>query len=173
MVNILLKLMSVMRVFILCFLVVFLAAPVQADSKLFWGLMWSPSHWDDQDFKPYMEHSRWHHTHRSHEEEWTPQAWIERTPGGQERIAQNLITAGVIDEFDANDQNRIFKNCPPILKVGTGFYRLSPMDKRRVMEFADLHYGMTSHAQTPFASIRDKYTKDEIGLYTREGLQLH
>jgi hypothetical protein len=166
-----------MRVF-LFFLVVSIVSgaavvPAWADSKIFWGAMWPSSHWDDQDYQPYIENTRWHHTHRSHDEKWSPQTWIERTKGGQDRIAESLIQADVIDEFDRNDQNRIFKNCPPILKVGEGFHRLSPMDKRRVMKFADLHYGITANTQNPFASIRDKYTKDEIGLYTTEGLQLH
>ena len=130
-----------------------------------WIFSWWPSHFDKQDFNYYVENAR--HTHNSqwNDSLWTPEMWLARYDGNGERLIHDWYHAGIITaQYDEDDV--------PVLEVGPGFYRLGGQDKRRVAATVDHIYGITAMAENSMMYLYDWNSGDQVGLYTRYGLQM-
>lgn len=154
--------------------IVFGAAEANAKPKpTYW--FWWPGHWENQDFMPHMEDSKMPHNTQWErglyvDSEWHPESWIE-AEGSMRAVLDNFYDYDIIRKQDVDGDI-------PVLIVGDGFMRLSGQEKRRVADFIDYVFQVTSSAPAGMYSIYYHRTKtifgrgDPIGMYTAAGLQL-
>ncbi len=144
-------------------LTVLAAAPAQAD---WWPFGWSSREEEWQDYKkhnPYLETGKDTQNQQWVGEDWYAQDWF------SQKDPQKLIDGFFqSDIFRKREQNK----GATVLVVGPQFYRLGGFDKRRVVTTFDAAYGITSKAANPVIILRDWYTDRDIGLFTKDGLQL-
>lgn len=132
-----------------------------------WSFGWWPQHKIWEDYKrhsPYVEHPR--HTQNSQwaGSDWYAEDWLVQKDGLS--LIQGFYDADIL-----RDQK--VKNDLPVLVVGPAFYRLSGYDRRRVAFMVDQIYGVTKARPNGMYTLIDWHTKVPIGLYTKDGLQLH
>lgn len=166
------KLLAALCSFTLLF--AFTAGDAQAKPKpTYW--FWWPGHWEDQDFKPHLEDPRMPHNTQWEQglyvdSEWHPQKWID-SAGSMRAVLDGFYNYDIIREQDVDGDI-------PVLVVGDGFMRLSGQEKRRVADFIDYVFRVTSTAPAGMYSLYYVRTKtlfgrgDPIGMYTKAGLQL-
>ncbi len=143
-----------------------LAQPAMAERKA-WEFGWWPGHWDWTSYKkfnPYVENGKQAQSQQWAAEDWYVQDWL----------SQNEDNFILIDDFFKTDilRKQTSDNDVPVLIVGPQFYRLGGLDKRRVVTTLDAVYGITERGTHPVIVLKDWNTKREIGLFTKEGLQL-
>ena len=155
--------------------ILFAASSAQANPKP-WIWSWWPSHWHNQDFKAYLEDSKMPHTTQWESglypgQQWHPQNWID---------AEGSIR-DVMDGFYANDiiKSQDVDGDMPVLVVGDGFMRLSGQDKRRVTDFIDYVFRVTTTAPAGMYTIYYDRTDHwlygrgtPVAMYTDKGLSL-
>lgn len=153
--------------FLICLgILTIFAGPARAEPAP-WAFGWWPGHWTwthYKKFNPYLENGK-----QTQNQQWATEDWYV-----QDWLAQNRDKIALIDGFFKSD---IFReqdddNGVPVLIVGTNFYHLGGLDKRRVVTTLDTVYGITESGEHPMIILKDWYTKREIGLFTKEGLQL-
>jgi hypothetical protein len=141
-----------------------------------WYWSWWPSHWEDQNFKPYLEDAKIPHNTQwiqgqYVDSEWHPQDWIE-SKGSFRAVMDGFYNNDIIRKQDVTWRGM------PILIVGDGFMRLSGQEKRRVTDFVDYVFQVTNTAPTGMYTIYYDRTKTlfgrgrPIGIYTTSGLLL-
>jgi hypothetical protein len=142
------------------------AAPAFANGK---GAVfgWWPGHdeWTSyKKFNPYLEKGKDTQNQQWGAEDWYVQDWL----------SQNEDNIGLIDGFFRTDilREQTSEDDVPVLIVGPQFYRLGGFDKRRVVTTLDTVYGITEKATHPIIVLKDWHTKREIGLFSKDGLQL-
>ncbi len=155
--------------------ILFTALDAQASPKP-WYWSWWPSHWHKQDFKPYLNDPKQPHNTQWQNglyagQDWHPENWIQ---------AKGSIRA-VLDGFYDNNviKGQDVDNDIPVLIVGDGFMRLSGQDQRRVADFINYVFQVTTTAPAGMYSIYyDRTDKGifgrgaPIGTYTDKGLSL-
>lgn len=151
--------------FLIAFLALFAAGPAHAGKNAVFD--WWPGHWDwvsYKKFNPYLETGK-----RTQNQQWAGEDWYV-----QDWLAQNKDAFKLIDGFYKADvlRKQTDEDGVPVLVVGTNFYRLGGFDQRRILTTLDAVYGITESGQHPVIILRDWYTKKEIGLFTKDGLQL-
>lgn len=158
----------------LTLILAFSATQAHADPKPnYW--FWWPSHWEDQDFMPHLEKSKMPHNVQWEPglyigNEWHPQKWID-SAGSMRAVLDGFYNYDIIREQDVDGDI-------PVLVVGDGYMRLSGQEKRRVADFIDYVFQVTSTAPAGMYSIYYARTAtlfgrgDPIGMYTKTGLQL-
>ncbi len=126
----------------------------------FWSLNWGV-----YKFEPYIgeqqirQRSLWDGDH------WTPEAWIEDA-GDEKRIMRDLYASGIIVKQYTGKKNI------PVLKVGEPFTRLSGIDQRRVLEFVDHVFEITTAEENGmFYVVYENDKKEPMGLYNQYGFQ--
>lgn len=149
---------------------------------LFWaGLSVQTSHaatslnpfgwWSGQDtwekfknYNPYLEKGKDTQNQQWAAEDWYVQDWV----------AQNKDGLTLIDGFFRADilREQADEKGMPVIYVGPQFYRLGGFDKRRVMTTLDAVYAITENPAHPTIFLKDWMTKRDIGIFTKEGLQL-
>ena len=147
-------------------LMVSMAGPAFAQAQP-WPFGWWPGHWkwtSYKKFQPYLENGK--HTQN---QQWAAEDWYV-----QDWISQNKDGFTLIDGFFRSDilREQTESDNVPVLIVGPNFYRLGGLDKRRVLTTLDSVYGITAGGEHPLIILKDWNTKKEIGLFTKEGLQL-
>lgn len=117
-----------------------------------------------KNFNPYLEEGKKTQNTQWDEEDWFVQDWI----------AQNKDGFTLINDWFRTDilREQTEKNNVPVLIVGPQFYRLSGFDKRRVVTTLDTVYGVTDKNAHPVILLQDWKTRRQIGVYTKDGLQL-
>ena len=155
--------------------ILFAAADAQASPKP-WYWSWWPSHWDNQDFKPYQEDSKLPHNVQWKSglyagQEWHPENWI-KAKGSIRAVLDGFYDNNVIKGQDVDGDM-------PVLIVGDGFMRLSGQEKRRVTDFIDYVFQVTTTAPAGMYTIYYDRTDNwlfgrgnPIGMYTDKGLSL-
>ncbi len=143
-----------------------LAQPAFAEPKL-WMFGWWPGHWDwvmYKKFNPHLENGK-----ETQNQQWATEDWYV-----QDWMSQNEDNFKLIDGFFKTDilREQTSDDDVPVLIVGPQFYRLGGLDKRRVVTTLDAVYGITEKGTHPVMVLKDWHTKREIGLFSREGLQL-
>lgn len=129
-----------------------------------WVFGWWPSHWEDQDFEPYLEDA----THPQ-ANQWDRDGWQAHHWTGQRDSDMALIR----DFYRADIlRAQYIEDDVPVLAVGPGFYMLGGQDKRRVAQTVDTVYGMTLSRENGMFLLHDAMTGKPIGAYTRSGLYL-
>ena len=157
------RVFSVFTVFLAIF-GLFIAGPAKADPKP-WVFGWWPEHFQNQDFRPYLEGPKIPHNSQWDRDTWAPEDWI--THGGGERaVMDDLMRSNIITGQDVDDEG------VPILKVGRGFINLSGQEKRRVVRFVDHVFGMTKKTNNGMFYLYYTDIKKVVGVYTRHGLQI-
>ncbi len=115
-------------------------------------------------FQPYLENMK--HPHNT---QWAGYGWYAEDWTSASRSKLDLVngfyTADIIRDQEMDDD-------VPVLVVGPSFYRLSGLDKRRVVTTVDTVYGVTKSGSHRTIQLRDWNTKMPIGIYTERGLQL-
>jgi len=128
-----------------------------------WG--WWPSHWRNLDFKPYLGDSKLTQRGLWDKDAWTPEAWI-KDAGDEKRIMRDLYAADILSDQYTNGDNI------PVLVVGQNFKRLSGLDQRRVLEFVDYVFKITSAEENGMFFVYYRENDDkEIGVYDKNGFQ--
>lgn len=132
----------------------------------------TPFHWKDerptwQEYKkyhPYLENGKETQNQQWGEEDWYVQDWVAQSPNDM----------ALVDGFFRSDilREQNIEAGVPVLVVGSNFYRLGGFDKRRVITTVDAVYGITQKGQNPTILLRDWKTKNQIGVFTKDGLQL-
>lgn len=155
--------------------VLFAASDAHARPKP-WVFSWWPAHWDNQDFKPYMDDSQMTHDTQWEEgmygQEWHPENWI-RAKGSVQAVIDDFYASGIIKEQDVDSGM-------PVLVVGDTFMNLSGQEKRRVADFIDYVYQVTQNSEAGSYTIYYCRTDnwifgrgDPVGVYTTSGLYLN
>jgi hypothetical protein len=129
-----------------------------------WIWSWWPSHWEDQDFKPYPDNPKHTHYSRFEENDWVPGDWISQRASG-DRLIKELYVANILHKQYMDDDM-------PVLEVGPGFYKLGGRDKRRVLQTVDEVYQITAAKPYGLFMVHDWKTHKPIGAYTQYGLQM-
>lgn len=120
-------------------------------------------------FHYYMEHPSQAHVHQWKNNAWSPHDWtmLDKSRDADTLLKKmqhaNIIYDVVIDEDDEET---------PVVEVGPGFYKLGGQEKRRMAAYLDHVYGFTSSKQDGVFFLNDARTDDQIGIYSRYGLQL-
>lgn len=117
-----------------------------------------------KNFNPYFEEGKKTQNTQWGEQDWYVQDWISQNKDGFTLI-NDWFRAGILNKLDT-------KRDVPLLVVGPNFYRLGGFDKRRVVTTLDTVYGITDHDTHNLILLQDWHTKRQIGLYTKDGLQL-
>ena len=94
-----------------------------------------------------------------------PRSAANPTPSPTEVRFEGGHGLGLVGELRAGDG-------VPVLLVGPQFYHLGGFDKRRVITTLDTVYGITESGEHPVIILKDWHTKREIGLFSKDGLQL-
>lgn len=132
---------------------------------------WSLSH--DQyrlvkQYNPYLENARHLQIPQWADEDWYVEDWTSQTDGMT--LIKGWYSADILRD---QKTSRVGKTRLPTLVVGPNFYRLSGLDKRRVVTTVDAVYGMTSASENGSFMLTDWHTKMPIGVFDTEGLRLN
>ena len=96
--------------------------------------------------------------------EWNPTAWP-LSYQDKNKFTQNLFDSDIIrDQYIKGD-------AVPVVVVGPNFYHLSDLDQYRLCKSLDMLYGATTGKYGHFL-LQDWYSKEIIGAYTKNGLDL-
>ncbi len=128
---------------------------------------WWPGHWTwtkYQTFNPYLETGKDTQNQQWAAEDWYVQDWVSQSKSGA-TLVNGFFRADILREQD--DDAGV-----PVIYVGPQFYRLGGFDKRRVMTTLDEVYGITKSGEQRLIKVRDWNTKRDIGIFTKDGLQL-
>ncbi len=131
----------------------------------FAGLWWWEDHWKNQDFNPHYDNGTDPHNSQWVGKDWSPADWIKSVGGNGTKLVDGWINAGIL-VGSYKDSDGV-----PYLEVGPNFYHLSGYDKRRVTQTLDAIYKVTSVSPSMYF-LKDADTKEIIGTYTKEGLNL-
>lgn len=152
--------------FLLALLLISAAGTAMAEPKV--GIFgWWPGHWkwvEYKNFNSYLETGKDTQNTQWSREDWYVQDWISQNHDAFAMIDQWFKVDILREQDEADDV--------PLLVVGPMFYRLSGFDKRRVITTLDAVYGITDNGAHPVILLRDWKTRRQIGLYTKDGLQL-
>ena len=155
--------------FLLSFFVMLAGGTANATPKsnFLFSQSWPHGHeaWESYTkFQPYLENNK--HPHNS---QWAGYGWY-----AEDWISQSGNGLDLVDGFYKADilRDQEMENGVPVLVVGPSFYRLSGLDKRRVVTAVDVVYGVTKNAPRGAIQLKDWHTDLPIGLYTEHGLQL-
>lgn len=144
-------------------LAIFAPDAAQAGGK--WPLIgWWPSHWVDQDFKPYYQDGQLPHDSQWSHENWEKGDWVAQSGGKGGDLMQKFYNTRLIKGQEVEDG-------VPYLDIDVNFYHLSGFDKQRLAMTVDHIYGVTSREPRMFF-LRDATTDKVIGQYTSAGLTL-
>lgn len=149
------------------FAVVFLPLDARAgtnSSKYFFNFFWPGNHWEAQDFQPYFQDPVMQQNTSFRNDDWKPQHWVNGS-GGAKAVIDQFFKSGLLVEQD--------ETCEGVaeLEVGEAFLHLSAQEKTRIAQFVDYAYNITSDQGVYYLTYRDE--DNVIGVYTRNGLQLH
>jgi len=128
---------------------------------------WWPGHqkWINyRHYNNYLENSKDTQNTQWNEEDWYVQDWVSQSKDGFTLIDGWFKT----DILREQDEERGV----PVIVVGPMFYHLSGFDKRRVMTTLDSVYNVTTDGAHPAIVLKDWKTHRDVGIYTKEGLQL-
>ncbi len=158
-----------MRIFklLICLVILVGAGGHQASAAQLWTFGWWPGHWtwtSYKKFQPYVENGK-----ESQNQQWGAEDWYV-----QDWLSQYHDQFVLIDGFFKSDilREQTEDGDTPVLIVGPNFYRLGGFDKRRVLTTLDTVYGITETGEHPTIILKDWHTKKEIGLFTKNGLQI-
>jgi hypothetical protein len=142
-----------------------LASPAHARQD--WPFGWWPGHWKwvtYKNFNPYLEKGKQTQNQQWGAEDWYVQDWVSQYEN-EFKLIDGFFKSDVLREQTDEDD-------VPVLIVGPNFYRLGGFDKRRVLTTLDAVYGITERGTHPVILLRDWHTNKEIGLFTKDGLQM-
>jgi hypothetical protein len=131
------------------------------------GFGWWPGHWEwarYKNFNPYLEEGKKTQNTQWDEQDWYVQDWISQHGDGF-KLIDGWFRTDILHEQDE-------EGGVPVVIVGPQFYRLSGFDKRRVMTTLDAVYGVTDNNAHPVILLKDWRTNRQIGVFTKDGLQL-
>lgn len=117
------------------------------------------------DFTPYIGRQKL--GQRSHKDDdiWTPQDWIENE-GDETAIIRDFYEADIIVKQFVNSQN------VPVLRVGESFVKLSNFDQKRVLDFVDFVFQITTAEENGMFYVQyERDDKEPLGLYNKHGFQ--
>ncbi|HPD83644.1 MAG: hypothetical protein R3D88_05535 [Alphaproteobacteria bacterium] len=117
-----------------------------------------------QEFQPYLENTRELQIPQWEDTNWYVEDWTVQESGMD--LIKGFYKADII-----RDQ-KVGREKLPILVVGPNFYRLSGLDKRRVMTTVDHVYGITEIKPNGSFFLEDWYTHKKIGVFDENGLRL-
>ena len=127
-----------------------------------WG--WWPSHWRNLDFQPYLKGEKLSQRSLWDNDQWTPEDWI-KDAGDARRIMRDLYAANIVtNQYEDSDDI-------PVLEVGYGYKKLSGLDRRRVLQFIDYVFEITTSEPNGMFFIYYYDKSEPIGLYNQYGLQ--
>lgn len=129
-----------------------------------WVWSWWESHWEDQQFIPYLEEGKHPHNSQWDESQWRPEHWEQQRKSALD-VVKGFYFADIIRDQYVDDDI-------PVLEVGPAFYMLGGHDKRRVTQMVDYVYGVTAAKENGMFMLYDWDSEEPIGSYTRYGLQL-
>lgn len=118
--------------------------------------------WEDyKKFNPYLENGKETQNQQWSKEDWYVQDWTaQKNP---QVLVDGFFKSDVLRKQDVVKGHAV-------LVVGPNFYRMGGFDKRRVITTVDSVYGITNGGGTII--LKDWKTEREIGLFTKEGLQI-
>lgn len=96
---------------------------------------------------------------------WTPEVWT-KNRGSEKSVMDDFYINGIITDQYMDDD-------APVLEVGQHFMELSGNDKRRVVEYVDSVFGVTERGGPGVIVLEHWKAREAVGVYTRQGLQLH
>ena len=144
-----------------------LTASSPANAAQFWSFGWWPGHWKWTEYKgfmPYLENGKETQNQQWRSEDWYVQDWMSQYQD-QFKLIDGFFRTDILREQTTSGK-------VPVLIVGPQFYRLGGFDKRRVVTTLDSVYGITASGERPMIVLKDWHTKRQIGLFTKDGLQL-
>lgn len=116
-------------------------------------------------FQPYLEDARELQIPQWEHEDWYVEDWTSQKDGMT--LIKGFYAADILRGQTVGHAEL------PVLVVGPNFYRLSGLDKRRVVHTVDATYGMTDKNDRAAFMLTDWNTKMPIGIFDKHGLRLH
>ena len=130
-----------------------------------WG--WGSENWRTADFTPYFANDKIGQRSLWDDDAWTPEAWI-IDAGDEKRVMRSLYAAGILTD-QSKDRDNI-----PVLEVGETFIQLSGVDQRRVLQFVDYVFEITTSVENGMFFVTYQPQKGEqLGVYTKHGFQTY
>ncbi|MGH1455967.1 MAG: hypothetical protein ACRBDI_04235 [Alphaproteobacteria bacterium] len=128
-------------------------------------LPWGGNDWRGVDFEPYIGEEQIRQRSLWDGDTWSPEAWI-KDAGDEKRVMRDLYAADILVEQYTDGDNI------PVLKVGENFIKLAGVDQRRVLQFVDYIFEITTAEENGmFYVIYSKDKKEPLGLYNKYGFQ--
>lgn len=152
---------------LICLAILAVAMAQPAAAAQFWPFGWWPGHWlwtSHENFNSYLEDGKHTQNQQWANEDWYVQDWTSQYPD-QYALIDGFFKSDILREQTEDSD-------VPVLIVGPNFYRLGGLDKRRVVTTLDSVYGITERNEYAMIVLKDWHTKKEIGVFTKEGLQL-
>lgn len=137
------------------------SAAVQARDTKHVFYDWNEKHWQNLDFKPYVENYEWAHRPMQRYQAWSFSSDV--TP---DEAIDGLRAAQLLDKFYIDEDTG-----HSIAEVGPYFYNLSQTDKGHFAGTIDRAYNVLNSDQRVLFLI-DWNTKRAIGQYSKYGLML-
>ncbi len=144
----------------------FVPTEVEARSRLNMWSWWS-NHWQDHNFHPYLNEQQIKQRSLWDQDDWTPEAWI-KDAGDEKRIIRDFYATGIVTKQYVDGDNI------PVLRVGDAFMQLSGLDQRRVLQFIDHVFEITSSEENGmFYVYNDELRRKPMGLFNQYGFQAY
>ncbi len=131
----------------------------------FWSWNIFGSKMGSEDFEPYIGGEKIKQRSLWDGDDWTPQDWIHEEDD-KRAVMRDLYEAKIITGQYTGKQKI------PVLEVGEPFTQLSGFDQRRVLEFVDYVFGITTAEENGSFWVYFEANKSEpMGLYNKHGFQ--
>lgn len=144
----------------------FVPTDVEARSRVNMWSWWS-NHWQDYNFHPYLNEQKIKQRSLWDQDEWTPEAWI-KDAGDEKRIMRDFYATGIVKQQYVDGDNI------PVLRVGDAFMQLSGLDQRRVLQFVDHVFEITTSTENGmFYVYHDELRRKPLGLFNQYGFQAY
>ncbi len=152
-------------VFLMAALVAFGGFSGEALAKKKTGWSFWYAHWGTYNFEPYLKEQQLRQRSIWDGDTWTPEAWI-KDAGDEKRIMHDLYATRILTKQFKDGDNI------PVLQVGERFMILSWKDQRRILEFVDHIFEITTSEENGmFYVYYEGDDKEPMGLYNQYGFQ--
>lgn len=116
-------------------------------------------------YNPHLENARHLQIPQWAHEDWYVEDWTSQQDGMT--LIKGFYAADILRDQTVGHAE------VPVLVVGPNFYRLSGLDKRRVVTVVDTVYGVTEKSEGASFMLTDWHTSMPIGMFDKHGLRLH
>lgn len=145
--------------------VVFAGFTAPAVAKKATKPLWRFTPGEKSDFTPYIGRQKLGQRSHKDDDTWTPQDWV-KNEGDEKAIIRDFYEGGILVKQFIGRKNI------PVLRVGEPFVRLSNFDQKRILDFIDYVFEITTTTEDGMYFVYyEADDKEPLGLYNKHGFQ--